>query len=168
MRRDTEGVRSAPRSAVSACVLAVAIAASGTVVALSRGAADSGIRGRIVPCGIVLERPAPCSVVAKPVSVVVGHGNRVVRRATVRKSGRFRVRLGAGHYWLQPPRRQGPRPARPRDRLRGQVDHGHDPGGPGQPAGRDRGPLAEDGYGPAPRKAASASASSRGASSGMK
>jgi hypothetical protein len=78
------------------------LAVSGTVVALSRGAAESGIRGRIVPCGIVLERPAPCSVVGKPVSVVVGHGNRVVRRATVRTSGRFRVRLGAGHYWLQP------------------------------------------------------------------
>jgi hypothetical protein len=78
------------------------MAASGTVVALGRGAADSGIRGRIVPCGIVLERPVPCSVLAKPVSVVVGHGDRVVRRAPVRKSGRFRVRLAAGHYWLQP------------------------------------------------------------------
>jgi hypothetical protein len=92
-----------PRVAVvGAFALAVAIAGSATLVALSRGAADSGIRGRVVPCGIVLERPAPCSVVAKPVSVVVGHGNRVVRRALVRKSGRFRARLRAGHYWLQP------------------------------------------------------------------
>jgi hypothetical protein len=95
-------MRSVPRVAVWAVVLAVAIAASGTVVALGRGAADSGIRGRVVPCGIVLERPAPCSVVSKPVSVVVGHGDRVVRRALVRKGGRFRARLGPGHYWLQP------------------------------------------------------------------
>ena len=92
-----------PRTAaVWAFVLAVAITASGTLVALSRGAADSGIRGRVVPCGIVLERPAPCSVVAKPRSVVVGQGDRIVRRAKVRKGGRFRARLGAGHYWLQP------------------------------------------------------------------
>jgi hypothetical protein len=72
------------------------------VVALSRGGADSGIRGRIVPCGIVLERPAPCSVVAEPGSVVVGRGDRIVRRAKVRKGGRFRARLGPGPYWLQP------------------------------------------------------------------
>ena len=87
---------------MGAFALAVAIAGSGTLVALSRGAADSGIRGRIVPCGIVLERPAPCSLSSRPVSVVVGHGDRVVRRATVRKGGRFRARLGAGRYWLQP------------------------------------------------------------------
>jgi hypothetical protein len=87
---------------VGVFALAVAVAGSGTLVALSRGAADSGIRGRIVPCGIVLERPAPCSLLSAPVSVVVGHGDRVVRRATVRKGGRFRVRLGAGRYWLQP------------------------------------------------------------------
>jgi hypothetical protein len=83
-------------------VFAVAVAGSGAAVALSRGPGDSGIRGRVAPCGIVLERPAPCSVLAKPRVVVVGHGNRVVRRAKVRKGGRFRVRLGAGHYWLQP------------------------------------------------------------------
>ena len=83
-------------------VLGVAVVGSGTAIAVSRGEGDSGIRGRVVPCGIVLERPAPCSVVAKPVSVVVGHGDRVVRRARVRKGGRFRVRLGAGRYWLQP------------------------------------------------------------------
>jgi len=92
-----------PRTAAGwAFVTAVAIAASGTLVALSRGAVDSGIRGRVVPCGIVLERPAPCSVVAKPGSVVVGRGDRIVRRAKVRNGGRFRARLGAGHYWLQP------------------------------------------------------------------
>jgi hypothetical protein len=92
-----------PRAAgLWAFVLALAIAGSGAAIAVSRGAKDSGIRGRVVPCGIVLERPAPCSVLAKPRVVVVGHGNRVVRRAKIRKGGRFRVRLGAGHYWMQP------------------------------------------------------------------
>jgi hypothetical protein len=72
------------------------------MVALSDGAVDSGIRGQVVPCGIVLERPTPCSIAAKPQSVVVGRGDRVVRRAKVRRDGRFRARLGPGRYWLQP------------------------------------------------------------------
>lgn len=101
--RNTQGMRSATRAVAAwAFVLAVALAGSGTAVALSRGAADSGISGRVVPCGIVLERPASCSVVAKPGSVVVGRGDRVVRRAQVRRGGRFRARLGPGRYWLQP------------------------------------------------------------------
>ena len=83
-------------------VLAVAVAGSGTAIAVSRGAGDSGIRGRIVPCGIVLERPAPCSVLAKSGAVVIGRADRIMRRAKVRKGGRFRARLGAGRYWLQP------------------------------------------------------------------
>ena len=92
-----------PRAAALwASVVAIAIAGSGTAIAVSRGAEDSGLRGRVVPCGIALERPAPCSVVAKPGSVVVGRGDRIVRRAKVRKNGRFRARLGAGRYWLQP------------------------------------------------------------------
>ena len=31
----------------------------------------SGIKGRVVPCGIVLERPAPCAVAPKPAGTVV-------------------------------------------------------------------------------------------------
>ena len=75
-------------------VLAVAVAGSGTAIAVSRGAGDSGIR--------VLERPAPCSVLAKSGAVVIGRADRIMRRAKVRKGGRFRARLGAGRYWLQP------------------------------------------------------------------
>jgi hypothetical protein len=41
-------------------------------------------------------------VVAEPGSVVVGRGDRIVRRAKVRKGGPFRARLGPGPYWLQP------------------------------------------------------------------
>jgi hypothetical protein len=91
-----------PRAAVWVIVLAVAVAGSGTAIAVSRGAGDSGIRGRVVPCGIVLERPAPCSVLTKPGAVVIGRGDRIMRRAKVRKDGRFRARLGAGRYWLRP------------------------------------------------------------------
>jgi hypothetical protein len=83
-------------------VLAVAVAGSGTAIAVSRGAGDSGIRGRVVPCGIVLERPAPCSVLTESGIVVIGRGHRIMRRAKVLKRGRFRARLGAGRYWLQP------------------------------------------------------------------
>jgi hypothetical protein len=83
-------------------VCAFALAGSGTVLALGDGALDSGIRGQVVPCGIVLERPAPCSVPGKPRSVVVGRGDRVIRRAKVRRDGRFAARLAPGRYWLQP------------------------------------------------------------------
>jgi hypothetical protein len=85
-----------------ASVLALAVAGSGTAIALSRGTGDSGIKGLVVPCGIVLERPAPCSMGSRPATVVVGHGSHVVRRAKVREDGRFRARLDAGRYWLQP------------------------------------------------------------------
>jgi hypothetical protein len=83
-------------------VCAFALAASGTVAAVGDAAADSGIRGQVVPCGIVLEHPAPCSIAAKPQSVVVGRGDHVLRRAKVCRDGRFRARLGPGRYWLQP------------------------------------------------------------------
>jgi hypothetical protein len=63
--------------------------------------ADSGVTGRVVPCGIVLERPAACAVAGTPATVAVGHGERVVRRQKVRPDGSFRVRLEAGAYWVQ-------------------------------------------------------------------
>jgi hypothetical protein len=92
-------VRSAPRAAA---VCTFALAGGGAMVALSDGAVDSGIRGQVVPCGIGLERPAPCSISAKARSVVVGRGDHVMRRAKVRPGGRFRARLAPGRYWLQP------------------------------------------------------------------
>jgi hypothetical protein len=82
----------------SLSVLAVAIAEAASL-ARSEG---SGIKGRVVPCGIVLERPAPCTVASnRPSAVVVGRQNNVVRRTKVRADGSFRVRLDAGTYWLQ-------------------------------------------------------------------
>src|SRR5215207_9360947 len=97
-RRDTRRVRSAPRAAA---VCAFALAGSGTVLALGDTGVGSGIRGQVVPCGIVLERPAPCSISTKPRSMVVGR-DHVLHRAKVRRDGRFRARLDPGRYWLQP------------------------------------------------------------------
>jgi hypothetical protein len=79
-------------------VLAVVAAAA---IALGNDK-DSGITGRVVPCGIVLERPAPCSAPSNPVGkVLVGRRAHVLRRAKIRANGSFRVRLSPGHYWLQ-------------------------------------------------------------------
>ena len=80
----------------------MAVAAVGGAAAIALGSDDSGINGRVVPCGIVLERPAPCTVDSKRVGkVLVGQRDHVVRRAKVRADGSFRVRLDAGRYWLQ-------------------------------------------------------------------
>jgi hypothetical protein len=85
------------------CSLPLAVAAVGGAAAIALGSDDdSGINGRVVPCGIVLERPAPCAVDSKRLGkVVVGQSDHVVRRAKVRADGSFRVRLDAGRYWLQ-------------------------------------------------------------------
>jgi hypothetical protein len=90
------------RRGIALC-LPLAVLAAGTAAAIALGNDDdSGIRGRVVPCGIVLERPAPCSAPAKPVGkVLIGRGDHVVRRAKIRANGSFRARLDPGHYWLQ-------------------------------------------------------------------
>jgi hypothetical protein len=85
--------------AMASLPLLAAAVGGGTAIALSSGG-ESGIKGRVVPCGIVLERAAPCAVGSKPGAVVVGERHHVVRRAKVRADGSFRVRLDAGHYWL--------------------------------------------------------------------
>ena len=95
-------MRSVRWAAVPAAVLAVVAAGSVTALALSRPAADSGIEGRVVPCGIVLERAAPCATASQRMSLAVGQGERVLRRAKVGERGWFRVPLEPGRYWLQP------------------------------------------------------------------
>lgn len=101
------------RRRIALCSLAMAAAAVGGAAAIALGSDDdSGIKGRVVPCGIVLERPAPCAVASKGVGkVLIGQRDHVVRRAKVRADGSFRVRLDAGHYWLQAriSGRRGPR-----------------------------------------------------------
>jgi hypothetical protein len=89
--------------AIALCSLPLAAAAVGGAAAIALGSDhDSGIKGRVVPCGIVLERPAPCAVAPKPAGMVlIGRQRHVVRRAKVRADGSFRGQLDAGHYWLQ-------------------------------------------------------------------
>ena len=79
------------------------VAAVGGAAAIALGSNhDSGIEGRVVPCGIVLEHPLPCAVASKRAGkVLIGRGDHVVRRAKVRADGSFRVPLDAGRYWLQ-------------------------------------------------------------------
>jgi hypothetical protein len=88
--------------AMSALPLLVAAVGGGMAVAGSGSGDDSGIKGRVVPCGIVLERPAPCAAPSKRGTVVVGRRRHVLRRAKVHADGSFRVRLDAGRYWLEP------------------------------------------------------------------
>jgi hypothetical protein len=96
--RNTAGMRSV-RSAFALCSLTLLA----PVIAIAHGRApDSGIDGRVVPCGIVLERPAPCAAPAKVAgTIVAGSGHQIVRRVKVQSDGSFRVRLAAGSYWLQ-------------------------------------------------------------------
>jgi hypothetical protein len=91
------------RRGIALCSLPLAILAVGAAAAIALGNDDdSGIKGRVVPCGIVLERPAPCNAPSKPAGkVLVGQRDHVVRRAKIRANGSFRVRLDPGHYWLQ-------------------------------------------------------------------
>lgn len=77
--------------------LLAAVLEAGTAI----GGNDSGVKGRVVPCGIVLERAAPCAVDGKAAVVTVGKGRQVVRRVKCDAHGTFRVRLDAGRYWLQ-------------------------------------------------------------------
>jgi hypothetical protein len=89
--------------AVALCSLPLlaAVVAGATAIAHARDQ-ESGIKGRIVPCGIVLERPAPCTVPSKrATTIVVGQRRHVVRRVKAAADGSFRVRLDAGRYWLQ-------------------------------------------------------------------
>jgi hypothetical protein len=89
------------RRGVALCSLPILAVAIAWTASMARGD-GSGIKGRVVPCGIVLERPAPCAVAPKSVgTVVVGRRDHVVRRTKVRADGSFRVPLDAGRYWLQ-------------------------------------------------------------------
>jgi hypothetical protein len=100
--------RAVPLYSVS---LFAAVAAGATALAFASDD-GSGIKGRVVPCGIVLERPASCAVRSAPAgTIVIGRRQHIVRRAKLRADGSFRVRLNAGRYWIQARtgRTRGPR-----------------------------------------------------------
>jgi hypothetical protein len=87
---------------MAAIVLVASIVAGGTATGLGHGGSHSGVKGRVVPCGLVLERSAACAATRTPVWLAVGRGDRVVRTVKLRDDGVFRVPLDTGSYWLQP------------------------------------------------------------------
>jgi hypothetical protein len=90
-------------AAATGAIAAVLAAAAGLLVPGSGASApDSGVKGRVVPCGLVLERAAPCASPGARVSVSAGRGDRVVRTVKTRIGRGFRMPLAAGDYWLQP------------------------------------------------------------------
>jgi hypothetical protein len=88
-----------------ALLAAAGVAAVGVGVAGSAGggADDSGIRGRVVPCGLVHERAARCAFSAARAKITVrsvagGGTTRVVRAGD---DGRFRVAVPPGSYAVE-------------------------------------------------------------------
>jgi len=102
MARNTQRMRSVRRG-IALCSLPLAAAALSGTAAIALGSDhSSGIAGRVVPCGIVLERPSSCAVDStRAGNVLIGQRDHIVRRVKVQADGSFRVPLDAGHYWLQ-------------------------------------------------------------------
>lgn len=101
-RRDTEAVPIPRRTtATAATALAGAVIAASSATGVTHDRSDSGIKGRVVPCGIVLERPAACAATRSAASLAVGHGQRLLQTVKLRADGSFRVPLDSGSYWLQ-------------------------------------------------------------------
>jgi hypothetical protein len=96
--------RAASRLSALAAVGVVAAGIAAVAVAGGPGG-DSGVRGRVVPCGLIHERAAPCA------AADAGAGTRVVaRRATngavvgsakADAHGRFRLELEPGRYVVE-------------------------------------------------------------------
>jgi hypothetical protein len=101
------------RAAASAVLLAAAgFAATG----VGAGGADdtSGIRGRVVPCGLIHERAARCAVSAAGAKVIVrdAPGQPAVTVARAGRDGRFRVEVAPGSYVVEARAKGAPRSAR--------------------------------------------------------
>jgi hypothetical protein len=88
-------------TAIAGTAFAASVLAAGTATALNHDRAESGIKGRVVPCGIVLERSAPCADPRTTTSVAIHHGDRMIRTVKVHRDGSFRAPLKPGSYWLR-------------------------------------------------------------------
>jgi hypothetical protein len=90
-----------------AAPVAAGIAAAGVVGGVAAGTSgdDSGVRGRVVPCGLVHERAAPCASAqagaAARVLVRRRPGERPVAAGKADAHGRFRIALAPGRYVLE-------------------------------------------------------------------
>jgi hypothetical protein len=98
---------------------ATGVAAAGVAAVASTGGSggDSGIRGRVVPCGLIHERAARCAFSPAGAKVVVraATGSPAVAVARADRRGRFRVELAPGTYALAPRPTGAPREAKPLD-----------------------------------------------------
>jgi hypothetical protein len=93
-----------PAARSAATLAATAVAAVVLVGAATAGpGGESGIRGRVVPCGLIHDRAAACAAPVAGVRVVVRRAiaGRVVARTRAHADGRFRVALPAGHYVVE-------------------------------------------------------------------
>ena len=94
-----------PRTRKSVSALSATGVAVGVLVAIASAGTgqDSGIRGSVVPCGLIHERAARCAIDAGNATVLVrrAHGDRVIATAKADRRGRFRVGLSEGSYVVQ-------------------------------------------------------------------
>jgi len=86
---------------------ATGVAAAAVVVGAAAGRSDddSGVRGRVVPCGLVHERAAPCASAQAGAGARVlvrrRPGDRPVATGKADADGRFRIALAPGRYVLE-------------------------------------------------------------------
>ena len=115
--RDTRQMRSGVAGPVS-LLAAAGVAAAGVAVASTGGSrGDSGIRGQVVPCGLIHERAAPCAFSPAGAKVVVrdAPGSAAVAVARADRKGRFRVAVAPGSYVVDARPKGAPKQAKPLD-----------------------------------------------------
>jgi hypothetical protein len=86
-------------AAVGAAATGLAASAAGG----GRGESGSGIRGSVVPCGLVHERPSGCAFSPAGARIVVRRaaGGPQIGAARADAHGRFRVAMGPGRYLVE-------------------------------------------------------------------
>src|SRR4051794_22122524 len=113
---------------LAACA-ATGVAAAAVVVGAAAGRSDddSGVRGRVVPCGLVHERAAPCASphagAGARVLVRRRAGDRPVATGKADAHGRFRIALSPGHYLLEARIAGVPGTSKAAPRVRAVVPH---------------------------------------------
>jgi hypothetical protein len=123
--RDTRSMRSRVAGPISALAAAGVAAAGVVAVASAGGSGDSGIKGRVVPCGLIHERAAPCATSAAKAKVIVRRapGGRALAVVRADAKGAFRVPMGAGSYVVEARPKGTPARTKPVD-IPAVVPHG--------------------------------------------
>jgi hypothetical protein len=104
---------------VGSAAVAIGVVATAVAAAWAGGSvpADSGIRGRVVPCGIVHERAQCRDVRAAVVRVRRAADGRLRATARPDAKGRFRIPLAPGRYTVEAGAARAPAPARRAARM---------------------------------------------------